>query len=83
MSKLKEEIAAYEDMRNDLEIEHFGKWVVIHDNKLLGAYDSFELAAEDAVKYFGRGPYLIRKVGAPPVTLPASVLYFQTNAANN
>jgi hypothetical protein len=24
---------------------------------------------------FGAGPYLIRQIGAPPVTLPASVMY--------
>ena len=79
MAKLKEEIAAYEEIRNDLELEHFGEWVVFRDKKLAGAYDSFEMAAEDAVKRFGRGPYLIRKVGAPPLTLPASVLYRTTN----
>ena len=80
MAKLKEEIAAYEKMSNDLEIEHSGKWVVVHNKELAGIYDSFEFAAEDAVKRFGRGPYLIRKIGAPPVTLPASVLYRPDNA---
>lgn len=79
MAKLKEEIATYERMSNDLEIEHSGKWVVVHNKELAGIYDSFELAAEDAVKRFGRGPYLIRKIGAPPVTLPASVLYRPDN----
>ncbi len=75
MAKLKEEIAAYEEMRDDLELDHFGKWVIVHDKELAGTYDSFELAAEDAVKRFGRGPYLIRKVGASPITLPAYLLY--------
>ena len=75
MSGLKEEIAAYERMRDDLELENFGKWVVVHDEKLVGIYDSFEAAADNAVQRFGRGPYLIRRVGEPPMTLPASVLY--------
>ena len=75
MSGLRKEIAAYEDMRDDLELEHFGKWVVVHDEKQVGIYDSFEEAADDAVQRFGRGPYLIRRIGAPPMTLPASVLY--------
>ena len=43
MAKLKEEIAA-EEMRNDLELEHFGEWVVFRDKKLAGAYDSFEIS---------------------------------------
>lgn len=74
MATLKSEIAAYERMRNDLEIEHLGEWVVVRDEKLAGTYDSFEKAAEDAVERFGRGPYLIRRVGAPPLVLPASVV---------
>ena len=82
MSRLKEEIAAYEEMRNDLEIEHLGKWVIVYNKELAGIYDSFELAAEDAVKRFGRGPYLIRKVGAPPITLPVSVLYRPDNVVS-
>ncbi len=75
MATLKNEIAAYERMRNDLEVEHLGKWVVMHHEKLVGTYESFEAAAEDAVQNFGRGPYLIRQVGAPPLVLPASVQY--------
>ena len=75
MSTLTEEISAYEGMQRTLEVDHFGKWVVIHNKKLVDLYDSFESAAEDAVERFGSGPYLIRKVGAAPVTLPASVLY--------
>ena len=75
MATLRNEIAAYERMRNDLEIDHLGKWVVVHDEKLIGAYESFETAADEAVQRFGRGPYLIRRVGAPPLVLPASVRY--------
>jgi hypothetical protein len=75
MAELRAEIAAYEAMRADLESSHLGKWVIVHDEKLVGIYDSFEQAALDAVSKFGRGPYLIRQIGAPPVSLPASVLY--------
>jgi len=80
MTTLAKEISAYERMRNDLESEHFGEWVVIHDEQLIGAYESFELAADDATKKFGRGPYLIREVGGRPVSLPASVLYRPVHA---
>ena len=72
---LKKEIAAYKKMRGDLETEHLGKWALVHDGKLIGTYESFEKAADVAVQRFGRGPYLIREIGAPPTTLPASVLY--------
>lgn len=82
MATLKKEIAAYETMRGDLEMERLGKWVVVHDEKLVGTYDSFHEAAEDAVQRFGRGPYLIRQIGQAPLTLPASVLYRPVHAAN-
>jgi hypothetical protein len=72
---LNAEIEAYEAMRAELESHHTGKWVLVKDRKLVALYGSFEMAAEDAVKRFGRGPYLIRQVGAPPVTLPASLMY--------
>ncbi len=75
MSDIDREITAYESIRKDLEAQHMGQWVLLHDQKLIGVYDSFQVAAENAVRRFGRGPYLIRQVGAPPVILPASVMY--------
>jgi len=75
MAELDQEIAAYGGMSKELEAHHMGKWVLIHDLKLIAIYESFERAAEDAVRQFGRGPYLIRQVGSPPVALPASVMY--------
>ncbi len=75
MADLTKEIEAYEQMREELETSYMGKWVVIHDQQRTGIYDSFEAAARDAVQRFGAGPYLIRQVGAPPVVLPASVMY--------
>lgn len=73
MVGLKKQIAACEAMRNDLELEHFGEWVVFHDEKLVGAYETFEAAADGAIRRFGRGPYLIGRVGAGPLTLPPYV----------
>jgi len=75
MAKLDDEIAAYDAMRSDLETRALGKWALVHDRKLIGTYDSFDAAAQQAVQKFGRGPYLIRQIGAPPKTLPASVMF--------
>lgn len=75
MSKLSDEIAAYEVMRDALETDSLGKWALVHQRKLVGTFDSFDSAAAEAVREFGRGPYLIRRVGASAVTLPASVMY--------
>ena len=75
MSDLKTNIAAFEAMKNSLALDHTGKWVVFHDDKHIGTYDSFDAAARDAVEKFGRGPYLIRQVGVESVTLPASIMF--------
>ncbi len=75
MSELDAEIQAYEEMRADLEADHMGEWVVVHGGQLIGTYPSFDAAAEDAVRNFGHGPYLIRMIGVSEITLPASVMY--------
>lgn len=80
MARLNDEITAYDRMRADLETQHNGQWVVIRDGALQGAYDEFEAAAEEAVRRFGRGPYLIRQVGAGPLVLPASVQFRPVHA---
>lgn len=72
---INEEITAYEGLRQMLEADHMGKWALIHNRELISLFDSFEEAAEAAVEKFGRGPYLIRQVGAPPVVLPASIVH--------
>ena len=80
MTDLTKEIEAYKKMQPELEAKHTGKWVLIHDEKLIDIYESFEIAAESAVHLFGSGPYLIRQVGAPPMVLPASVMYVMARA---
>ena len=75
MGDISDEIKAFEHMQADLEANHMGKWVLVRDGKLVGVFDSFELAADDAIQKFGRGPFLIREVGAAPATLPISVMY--------
>ena len=80
MTTLSSQISAYEAMRDVLESDYFGRWVVFHGGELVDTYESFEEAAEEAVRRFGRGPYLIRQVGAPPVSLRAPTLYRPVSA---
>jgi hypothetical protein len=80
MASLDDEIAAFEGMRAGLEARHMGEWVLIFGEQLVGTFPAFEEAAQTAVEKFGRGPYLIRQVGAPPVILPASVMYRLSHA---
>ena len=83
IEELKPEITAYENMLPELMEHHYGKHVVIKDGRLIGAYDSFDNAAHEAIKMFGGGPYLIRKVCEPFVMpMPSSILY-RPHYANN
>ena len=72
---LTDNIKTYETMRETLECDHFGQWVVLHSKEVAGFYPDFEEAAAQAIEQFGRGPYLIRQIGVLPPPLPASVLY--------
>jgi hypothetical protein len=74
---LETEIQAYDKKLRELEKVYPGKFVVFKGEEFIGAWDTLNAAAAEAVARFGRGPYLIRQVGAPPPTLPASVLFRQ------
>ncbi len=80
MSDVQHNIKAFERMKTQLESEHLGEWVLVHERKLISVYNSFEDAADEAVTRFGRGPFLIRQVGARPITLPSSVMYHRPDA---
>ena len=79
---IEREIAAYEAMKADLEKNHMGKHVVIKDGRLIGAYDTFDAAAREALQKFGSEPFMIRQVGAPEsVRVPASVAWRPIHAS--
>jgi hypothetical protein len=73
VAELSDEIAAYELMHADLEAAHLGEWALVHDRQLVGTFDSFDKAAREAIRKFGRGPYLIRQVGSPRPIMQAHV----------
>jgi len=57
----------------NLEEHHMGKWVVFHDCVLVDAFDTLDNAANEAVRRFGRGPYLRQTadlLSPPPSSLP-------------
>jgi hypothetical protein len=70
-----DELAAYESIRQNLEANHIGQWLLMRNREVISFFERFEDAAKVAVGRFGRGPYLIRQIGAPPVVLPASMMY--------
>ena len=67
MEVLEREYAVFNSMKEQLEAEHYMEWVVIHEDEFIGVFKDFQVAADTAVRRFGRGPCLIEQVGAPPV----------------
>ena len=74
MGQLDVEIATYERLRDDLEANHRWEWAVVHGAELAGTFEDFQVAADTAVRRYGRGPYLIRQIGAPPIVIPSHII---------
>ena len=64
---LLDQLKAYQAMKDKLERDHFGRWVIIHHSTLKGDYDSYE-SAEAAVDEMDieATEYLLKQVGAEP-----------------
>ena len=62
-----DQFKAYDAMKDKLERDHFGRWVIIHEGMLKGHYDSYE-GAEAAVDEMdiNATEYLLKLVGAEP-----------------
>lgn len=61
---------AYEEMKEELKREHWGKWVVIHDMDLLGTYSSFDEAQQATQEAgFDELKCCIRQVGVEPLPI--------------
>ena len=71
---LEREIRAFEAQRSELEKRYHRKFVIFHGDDFAGAFDDFDSAAREAVRLFGRGPYLIRQVGVSADYVPAALL---------
>lgn len=66
-----DQMDAYDEMREELESNYFGKWVVIDDGRLVGVYDTFHEGEADAQNHgLNVMNYLITRVGVePPIIL--------------
>ncbi len=72
---LERNIIAYRLMQDELEANHMEQWVVFYDGELEGTFEDFQDAANSAVTRFGRGPYLIKRVGQEELRLGSYVTY--------
>ena len=79
MTVLRDDIAAFDRMKADLEATHRNEWVVFYRGEFIDAFADFEAAATAAVERFDAGPYLIRQVGAQPISLPGGMVFTPTH----
>ncbi len=65
-----DQMNTYDEMREELESNYFGRWVVIDDGKLVGDYETFHQADADAQER-GLNPfhYLVQQVGIEPAII--------------
>jgi hypothetical protein len=80
MSVLRDDIAAYDRARPELEAQHPGEWAVFHSGHFIGVFSDFEGAASEAVERFGAGPYLIRQVGVEAIQLSSAMVFRPAHA---
>lgn len=59
---LEKELALFDKMKTELLKNHEGKFVLMHGDEFLGAYDTAENAYAEGVKRYGRDPFLVKKV---------------------
>ena len=67
MSKaLANEFEFYVKHQDDLVAEYDGRFIVLKDGEVLGAYDDPATAVEETVKQHDLGTFLVQKVGRGP-----------------
>ncbi len=79
---LRKNIKAFEKSLPELESHYMDKFVVFHDGKMFGSYDSFDVAAREALRAFGEDVFLVRQVGGiSKMPIPASIAYNPAHAS--
>jgi|SRR5450759_1212001 hypothetical protein len=65
---LRDELRTFESRRDELLGTSLGKWVLVHDGELVGAFDSQADAINVGYQRFGNVPFLVKQV--VPVEVP-------------
>jgi hypothetical protein len=75
-SPLAEELAFFEDQKDQLLQHNKGHFALIKGRKLHGTFTTFEEAYKEGVRLFGNAPMLVRQIveNEPQVRAPALML---------
>ena len=71
---LKAEIAYYDEHAKELLLKYPNRFVLIHDDQLIGDFESRAEAVAEGVRLYGRSPFLIRRTGDKQIVLTAPAL---------
>lgn len=78
---LEAELATFARNLELLEREHHGKFVVVHGDEIVDTFDTFQAAADEALRRFGDSEsYLIRQIKGAPIRLSPAILMGALNA---
>ncbi len=80
VATLSENIAAYEEMQNLLETDHWGEFAVFYDREFRGSFKDFRDAVAFAIAQWDRDPFLVREVGRPRIVNAPMVQYHASYA---
>ncbi len=69
IAELKKNQAAYETLRPELEQEHWGRTVLLHDGAVAGIYNNFGDAYQIGCEKYGLGRFSLHEVGVKPIEL--------------
>ncbi len=61
---LETELAVFARMKDQLLLSYDGKFVLIHGEEFVGAFDSAQNAYSEGVKRFGQEAFLVKRVAA-------------------
>lgn len=68
------EDAVYERHRAALERDHMGKVALVHEEELIGVFETLVEACEEGHRRFGLDRFMIREIGDPVHFIPLGVL---------
>lgn len=75
LETLSKELKTFEKNKADLQKNHPGKFVLIVGDDVIGTYDTFNNAADEALRRYGDGEYMIRPVSGDCPELSPTVIY--------
>ena len=75
MTVLEKEIKSYQSLKDDLLKHYQGKYALIHEEKLIGVWDTPENAYIAGVERFGNVPFLIQHIVTEDVIETVPLLF--------